>query len=166
MPYGDYANSLNKFMSNQAIQPFVQNLPGYASMVGQRSENTQSMLKGQLPQDVVNQITQRAAERGIGSGVSGSNNSNSALLSALGLSSLDLMGKGSQQLTQSIADTPTPEIWNPAALLVPQTLAQQEIDAAKEAQQNTINAGGYSRQTNMKDGTYTSSGGGNWIRQY
>jgi len=44
------------------------------------------------------------------------------------------MGKGSEQLSQSIADTPVPELWNPMSLYVPTVLAQQQMDAAKEAE--------------------------------
>jgi hypothetical protein len=40
------------------------------------------------------------------------------------------MGQGSQQLSQAIADTPTPELWNPMSLVVPQTLAREGQAAA------------------------------------
>lgn len=140
VPYGTQANNINQFMTGQAISPFVANLPGYANMVGQRSENTQQMLEGQLPQDVIGQITQGAAERGIsGGGGPQSPNSNAAFLRALGLSSLDMMGQGSQQLSQSIADTPTPELFNPASLWVPSTLAAQELQYAQAGQRQQQN---------------------------
>lgn len=131
VPYGAQANSINQFMTSQALQPYAANLPGYANMVGQRSENTASMLKGELPQDVINQIAQQSAERGIGGGQAGGPNANAAYLRSLGLNSLDMMGQGSQQLTQSIADTPVPELWNPASLWVPSVLGQQEQTAAE-----------------------------------
>jgi hypothetical protein len=117
-------------MTSQALQPYAANLPGYANMVGQRSENTSQMLRGELPQDVINQISQQSAERGVGGGQAGGPNSNAAYLRALGLNSLDVMGQGSQQLSQSIADTPVPELWNPASLWVPTVLGQQEQAAA------------------------------------
>ena len=129
IPFGD-ANSINEFMTNQAVKPFMANLPNYAAMVGQRTQNTGQMLKGQLPNDVISQIAQSAAERGISSGAPGSDNSNAAFLRALGLNSLDMMGMGSKELTQSIADTPVPELWNPASLYVPTVLGQQEQNAA------------------------------------
>ena len=150
VPYGDFASSLNQFMTNQSIQPFLANLPGYATAVGTRANNTQQMLQGQLPQDVVSQITRQAAERGIMGGAPASPNSNAAFLRALGLSSLDLMSQGSKELTQSIADTPVPELWNPASLLVPQQLSQWELNAAK--------SGNYTKKQypGLKDGTYYS----------
>jgi len=125
---------VNQFMTNQSVQPFVANLPGYANMVGQRSANTQQMLQGQLPQDVISQITQQAAERGIMGGAPTSPNANAAFLRSLGLNSLSMQQQGSQNLSQAISDTPVPELWNPASLYVPLTLGQQEIAAAKAGQ--------------------------------
>lgn len=139
VPYGKEAGDINQFMTNQSVQPFMQNLPGYANMVGQRSQNTQQMLQGQLPQDVIGQISQQAAERGIGGGQAGGPNTNAAFLRALGLNSLDMQNQGSQQLTQSIADTPVPELWNPASLWVPTVLGQQEQAAAQAGQYSVIN---------------------------
>jgi hypothetical protein len=131
VPYADLATNVNKFMTGEAIAPYLQNLPGYANMVGQRSENTQQMLEGQLPQDVINQIMQQAAERGIAGGAPSSDSSNAAYLKALGLNSLGMMQQGSQNLSQSIADTPVPELWNPMALHVPVTLGNMELSAAR-----------------------------------
>jgi hypothetical protein len=118
-------------MTGQAVAPYLANLPNYANMVGQRSENIGQQLEGELPQDVLNQIMQQGAERGIMTGASGSNNANSAMLRALGLNSLQMQQQGSQGLTQAIADTPVPEIWNPMSLYVPTVLGQQELDAAR-----------------------------------
>lgn len=130
VPYMNEANQLNKFMGNQALQQFNANLPGYANAVGQRMENTQQMLEGDLPQDVVNQIAQQSAERGVGGG-GVSPNSNAAYLRALGLNSLDMQQQGAKQLSDNIADTPTAELWNPASLWVPTVLGQQEASAAR-----------------------------------
>lgn len=133
VPYADLAKSTNEFMTGEALAPFLQNLPNYANMVGQRSENTLSNLKGELNQDVINQIGIGAAERGVAGGMTGGPNTNSAYLRALGLNSLQLQNQGSQDLSASIRDTPTPEIWNPLSLYVPQQLAEQELNAARSA---------------------------------
>ena len=135
-PNAGLAADVNQFMTNQAVMPFTTNLPGYANMVGQRSENALSMLKGQIPDDVITQISQGAAERGIMGGMPSSPNSNAAYLRALGLTSIDMMGEGSKQLSQSIADTPVPELWNPMSLYVPQTLAAQNMQYAKQGMQD------------------------------
>ena len=135
VPYGDLASGINSFMNSQALNTLNSNLPGYANAVGQRAQNTQSMLEGNIPDDVITQLSQGAAERGIGGGSPGSPNANAAYLRALGLTSLDMMNQGSQQLSQSIADTPVPELWNPMSLYMPTVLGQQEQLFARQGQQ-------------------------------
>lgn len=54
----------------------------------------ESQLRGQLPPDVINQIAQRAAERGVATGSPGGPGANAAYLAAIGRSSLDLVGQG------------------------------------------------------------------------
>jgi len=136
VPYGKEAGDINAFMNQQAQNSYLANLPGYAGAVGQRATNTQQMLQGQLPQDVIGQITQGAAERGISGGSPGSPNANAAYLRALGLNSLQMQQQGSDELSKSIADAPIPELWNPASLYVPTILGQQEKEAAKSATQS------------------------------
>jgi len=148
-------------MTNQAIQPFNANLPGYANMVGQRSENTASMLNGELPQDVINQISQQSAERGVGGGQAGGPNANAAYLRALGLNSLDVMGQGSQQLTQSIADTPVPELWNPASLWAPQVASQNAQNTTMLAQQVERNRLEAERRNRAASSAWNSRGSTN-----
>lgn len=63
--------------------------PAIAALNKQSFGNISSEFNGELPQDVVNQIAQRGAERGISTGV-GSANNGAAYLRALGLTSLDL----------------------------------------------------------------------------
>jgi hypothetical protein len=106
------------------------NLPGYAPMTQAASADILSNLQGQVPQDVRNQITQEAAERGISVGA-GSPNANAALLRALGLTSLGLQNTGQQQLTAAIGRTPVGPAQNPANYLV--TPAQQQDAAALQS---------------------------------
>jgi hypothetical protein len=150
VPYGKEAHNINQFMNNEAIAPFIANLPGYQSMLGQQSQNAGAMLKGQIPQDVVNLLAQQSAERGVGSGVSQSPNSSAALLSALGLTSLDMQQKGAAQFSQMQQDLPVPELFNPASLWVPTVLGQQEKAAASAG----LNGG----KGNLRDGTYYKMG--------
>lgn len=123
------ANQVNQFMGQQVRAPYLANLPNYAGMIGQRSANTTNMLQGNLPPDVIRQITQRGAERGISTGMTGGPNASASWLQALGLNTLQLQQQGSKELTQSIADTPVPEPWNPISL----HLAQLEQEQAQKA---------------------------------
>lgn len=157
VPHGDVAGATNAFMTGQAVAPYLANLPNYANMVGQRTENIGQQLEGELPQDVLNQIMQRGAERGIMTGASGSNNSNSAMLQALGLSSLQMQQMGSQGLTQAIADTPVPELFNPMSLFVPMQLGQAQQNSAIAGQNNAANI--YAQQNSAANNAWNQPRG-------
>ena len=134
LPFGNYAAASNAFQNKEAISPFLANLPNYTANVFQRGQVTNQMLKGQVPDDVLAQLSQSGAERGIATGSSGSPNANSAWLRALGLTSIDLQEKGSDMLSKSIADTPTADLTNPVSLYMPQYNAQQELGQTISAQ--------------------------------
>lgn len=97
---------LNQYQQTQAAGGLQQNLPGYQGMITQSSQNIGQELRGELPNDVVGQILQSAAERGIMTGSPGSANANAAYLRALGLTSLGQMQTGEQNLTAAIGRTP------------------------------------------------------------
>lgn len=78
-----------------AVQNLNANVPGLA----ERS-------RGQLPQDVITQLLQQAAERGISTGMPGGPNSNAAYLRALGLTSLGVSTDAAHELEAGIARVP------------------------------------------------------------
>jgi len=101
------------------------NLPGYQGMIGQSSQNIASLLKGQIPSDVLTQMQQQAAERGILTGSPGSPNANAAYLRALGLTSLGLQQQGEGELTGAIQRTPQAQPFNMSAFLTSPEAQQQ-----------------------------------------
>lgn len=123
------ATGVNAFTTEQAQAPLVANLPGYMGLIGQSSGNILSNLQGKLPQDVINLLQTQAAERGVAIGSPGSPNQEAALLRALGLTSLDLMGRGESQLTQAIGRTPVGPQLNLGSFLVSPE-SQQSAQAA------------------------------------
>lgn len=125
------AGGVNKFNQQQAPLGLQMNLPGYQGMIGQSSRNIAANLAGQVPQDVVNQIAQQAAERGTATGL-GTNapNANAALLRALGLTSLGQQQLGEQQLTGAIARTPQGPLFDPSKFFVTPEQEQQAQAAA------------------------------------
>lgn len=131
VPRWGLAGQTNNFMAGQAPLALQRNLPNYQANIAQRGANTNSLLRGQVPGDVVQQIQQTGAERGVATGSPGSPNANAAWLRALGLTSLGLQQQGSQQLSQSIADTPQPELWNPMSLYQSQLASFDELQAAE-----------------------------------
>lgn len=130
VPYKQLAELVNSFMTQQAVAPYIANLPDYTGMTQQRSANIGSQLAGQVSPSTTNLLAQRGAERGIGVGAGGPNAA-AAWLAALGLTSEGLQQQGQQNLSQAIADTPVPEIWNPMSLYVPEYLANLELQAAR-----------------------------------
>ena len=114
--------------------PFENNLPGYDNLVSTASGNTQSELNGQLPQDVINQITQQAAERGVatGQGVN-SDNTNAEMLRSLGLTSLNLQQTGQSDLSRLIGETPTGPQYNPANDFVSPDQEQAALQGVQNA---------------------------------
>jgi hypothetical protein len=141
---GNLGTGINTQIAQQAALPYQLNLPNYGAMTGQSSQNILSLLQGQVPQDVANQIAQMGAERGVGTGSIGSPNSNSALLRSLGLTSLGLQQQGEGELTGAVQRTPTGQQFNPASFLVSPEQAQESqslanlYSAAPDPTQNAL----------------------------
>lgn len=148
--YGTAAG-INQFMTGQAQAPYLANLPQYAQLTAQASGNILSNLKGEIPADVLAQMQQQAAERGVASGSPGSPNTNAAYLKAIGLTSLGLQQQGEASLTGAVNRTPVPQLFNPASLYVPERLGAQELAAAKAGMGAGRGGGGI---------TYLGGGGG------
>lgn len=69
-------------------------LPGYSEMVKQGSANTLSLLKGEIPQDVKDAVYRSGAYKALSGGYGGSGMSKALTARDLGLTSLDLTGRG------------------------------------------------------------------------
>ena len=124
------AGAVNTFNQQQQQGQLIRGLPQYSAMVGTSSRNILNELEGRVPQDVLAQMEQTAAERGIGTGTAGSASGNAALLRALGLTSLGLQQQGEQNLTGAIARTPQAPLFNPASFFVSPEQQQQAESAA------------------------------------
>lgn len=95
-----------------------QNLPGALGALGTGLGNTNQLLAGQIPTDVLTQLQTQAAARGVATGSPGSPNSNASYLQALGLTGLDLQQTGLKNLGSLIGMTPTGPQFNPASMFV------------------------------------------------
>jgi hypothetical protein len=112
------AGGVNAFNTGEVRKTLATNLPNYDALTAQSSQNILSHLKGQVPNDVITQILQQAAERGILTGTTGSPNADTAMLRVLGLTSLDLMGRGEQELSGAVARTPVAKPFDVTSLMV------------------------------------------------
>lgn len=119
------AGGLNTLNENTLLGNLGKNIPGYSTLVGQEAGVTGSELAGNLPQDVITQLQQQAAERGIMTGSPGSPNNNAAYLRALGLDSLQLEQQGFGNLSTMIGQTPQAPLFDPGSLLVTPQQAQE-----------------------------------------
>ncbi len=113
------AGQTNTFNQQQAAGGLRANLPGYASTLSQLATNAGQQAQGQVPQDVVNQEAQFAAERGIRGGYgANSPNGNAALLAALGRTSIQQQQLGQQNFGNLVAQTPQAPIFDPSKFFV------------------------------------------------
>lgn len=85
-------------------------LPGYAGALSNIGGNISAETAGQLPPDVIQELQQQAAERGVATGSPGSPNSNAAYLKALGLNSLQLTQQGQQNFQSILPSLPGAQI--------------------------------------------------------
>ena len=105
-------------------------LPGYNTAIANIGQNVASETAGELPEDVIRQIQQGAAERGVATGTGGSANNNAAYLRALGLTSLDMTQRGQQSLLAQLPALPGAQIsQNPSFYVNP--MQQYEADLQK-----------------------------------
>ena len=126
------AGSINQFQTSQAPLGLVANLPNYQAMMGQSSGNALAELRGQVPQDVITQLEQQSAERGVSTGQGpNSANTNAEYLRALGLTSIQMQQLGQSTLAQDIGLTPQARPFDVSSMLV--TPAQQQQAAVARA---------------------------------
>jgi len=116
-------NLINQLNIGAQQQANAARIPGSTGLEAQSSANIGSELSGVIPQDVITQLAQQSAERGVAMGSPGSDNSQSSLLRSLGLTSLDLQQLGQQNLTAADARNPVARLFDPTSQLI--TPAQQ-----------------------------------------
>ncbi len=123
---------INGSQQSQLTNNFNTAIPNYPELTKTASADIGSNLHGAVPPDVINLLTQQAAERGITTGMPASANSNAAYLRALGLTSLGREDLGVSQLdsTRSSAASTVAPLFNPASFLVTPEQQQQAQFAA------------------------------------
>lgn len=132
-------------------------IPNYGALTKSASTNVGQELSGQLPTNVINQIAQQGAERGVSTGMPGSDNSTSAYLSALGLNSLNMMQQGQQNLATMTQTAPVAGLFNPAAFLV--TPEQEQQEAAAQSIYNSAPIPAAAAAQAMKTASAVGGGG-------
>ena len=98
-------------------------IPGYSPMQKSRSDAVASMLRGELPSDVVGNVYRHSAAAALGGGYAGSPAGRNLTARDLGLTSLDLIGKGLTGMQGIMSSTPLPRMVQ-ATDVLNQTAAQ------------------------------------------
>lgn len=89
-----------------AGQAAASQLPGYGESLANIGSAIKSETAGQLPPDVLYQLQQNAAERGVAMGAPGSPNVNADLLAAIGTNSLALTQQGIGNFNSVVSNLP------------------------------------------------------------
>lgn len=126
----DLSKSVNSFNQGQLLNQYQSAIPNYSGMIAQQSGNIGQELQGQVPSDVINQIMQQAAERGIMTGSPGGPNSNAAYLRALGLTSLGVQQQGTENLKTAIGEAPVAQPFDVSKMFITPEQQQQAQMAA------------------------------------
>lgn len=134
------APAVNQSNMQQLQQMLGQALPGYQGMVNQATTNTQSLLAGNVPTDVQQQIQRSSAFQTLQSGAfAGSAPTGAVTARDLGLTSLNLQQQGFNQM-QGLVSTARnylmPQPVNPLSLLPLQDL----ISGSEWSKTQTYNA--------------------------
>jgi hypothetical protein len=114
------AGETNAFNQTQLNQMLEQGSPGYAALMGGIRDKASSFLSGEIPQDVQDQIGRNAAYKSLSGGYSGSGMARNLVARDLGLTSLDIIGKGIDAGTRwaATARAATADQFNPASMFI------------------------------------------------
>ncbi len=90
------ATEVNRFNADQLTKMLEQAMPGYSKVRDKYTANVQDWLAGKVPSDVSDAVNRNAAGRALYGGFGGSGMARNLSARDLGLTSLDIMGKGMQ----------------------------------------------------------------------
>lgn len=107
----------NKFSADELNKMLEESVPGYAGGQRQRIGNAMSMMRGEIPDDVAGVVSRRTAARSLEGGYGGSGMGRNLEARDLGLTSLDLIGRGGSDFAGIIGSTPRAALadytWSP-----------------------------------------------------
>jgi hypothetical protein len=105
-----FASQQNIFNLQQLQDLYAKSIPGFQQMQQTRAGQTAALLRGELPADVSSQVWRGAAGRALAGGYGGSPAFRNLAARDLGLTSLDLIGKGMTGMESLIRSTPMPKV--------------------------------------------------------
>lgn len=106
----ELSSKLNASSMGDLMSTLNTAIPGYSDMQASRAGAVGSMLKGEIPQDVREAIFRGGASKSLAGGFGGSEFGRNLTSRDLGLSSLDILGRGMSGMTSLIGSTPLPRM--------------------------------------------------------
>lgn len=97
------AGMANLFNQQQLTSMLEGAAPGYKEMLGSLRDRTNQFLSGEIPEDVMGNVERSAAHRALSGGYGGSGMARNLVARDLGLTSLDMIGKGLDAGTRWLA---------------------------------------------------------------
>lgn len=130
---GKLGRQVNNFNQGELNRLLGAALPGVKNMVQLASNNTLSMLRGEIPADVAAQVRRRSAQGAIQGGFAGSESSDALTARDLGLTSANIMEEGSnsaQRWIQTARSQLMPALFDPTTMLATPQLTLSSILAS------------------------------------
>lgn len=114
------AGTTNAFNQEQLNAMIESGSPGYASLMGGIRDRASGFLTGEIPKDVQDQIGRNAAYKSLSGGFGGGGMARNLVARDLGLTSLDIIGKGIDAGTRWAAQARanTADQFNPASMFI------------------------------------------------
>jgi hypothetical protein len=115
------AKQINAFNQAQIEKMLRDSVPQYDEMRNKTSANINSMLSGEIPKDVQDQIQRNGAAKALGGGYAGSGMNRNLVARDLGLTSLDLTQRGlnsAQSWISTMAKINQPAMWDFTSMFV------------------------------------------------
>lgn len=111
------ASATNTFSQGELDRILNQSIPGYSELQSKRAGAASSMLSGDLPPDVARAVRASSASRALEGGYGGSPAGRNLEARDLGLTSLDLIGRGNDMTSGIIGSTPLAKLVGTSDLL-------------------------------------------------
>lgn len=129
------ASGVNSFNLSELTKSLETMIPGYNAITKGVTGNIESLMKGEIPKDVGDQIQQSDAVKALSGGYSGSSFHGNLLARDLGLTSLDLVGKGmssAQSWIGLMGQLTQPSLFNLASMFI---TPEQQFNATMQNQE-------------------------------
>lgn len=165
----ELVSSQNRFNASELDSLLESSIPGLKGMQAQRSGNTASFLRGELPSDLTSSIFRRSGARALEGGYGGAPAGRNLVARDLGRTSLDLMRLGGSELDSALRSAPLPSILSTQDLLTigpRETLGLRSGERAKKISDLQLAYGSpggsdvWAKVLQDMGGTLMGSGGG------